>query len=284
MTTRFVIRIFCCCVRVSYHVSKNSDSSFRRGPAKGYIEGLEHRLHDAESLLLQVLPHVSTEQLQAATSSLANQDTHESGRDSPDRRSSPPVLNKKTGIEYWENFPLTSVAGIRRWQQDCEMHGASHTSNNSSSAAKADKLEPRDSSPASRALSGEAMRQKRSSLPGHSSAATFDGTGTANRLDDLFGMHDDRRPSPHAMSQRTPMQMAMNQQRNPWQNSMMHMATTTENDLPQQQMFTHVGYLNTSGTWSQHSNMDIDLSHHHDAPSHDSSCAVSSQTHSHLFW
>ncbi|ETN44724.1 uncharacterized protein HMPREF1541_10394 [Cyphellophora europaea CBS 101466] len=37
-------------------------------------------------------------------------------------RSSPPVLNKKTGIEYWENFPLDSVDNIRRWQQDCALH------------------------------------------------------------------------------------------------------------------------------------------------------------------
>ena len=46
-------------------------------------------------------------------------------RDSPEHvsgRSSPPVLNKKTGIDYWENFPLDSVENIRRWQADCAMH------------------------------------------------------------------------------------------------------------------------------------------------------------------
>lgn len=46
-------------------------------------------------------------------------------RDSPgemNNRSSPPVLNKKTGIEYWENFPLDTVDNIRRWQQDCALH------------------------------------------------------------------------------------------------------------------------------------------------------------------
>jgi hypothetical protein len=44
--------------------------------------------------------------------------------DSPDpnNRSSPPVLNKKTGIDYWERFPLDSVDNIRRWQQDCALH------------------------------------------------------------------------------------------------------------------------------------------------------------------
>lgn len=34
-------------------------------------------------------------------------------------RSSPPVLNKKTGIEYWESFPLDTVENIRKWQDDC---------------------------------------------------------------------------------------------------------------------------------------------------------------------
>jgi len=29
------------------------------------------------------------------------------------------LLNKKTGVEYWEHFPLDSVQSIRRWQQDC---------------------------------------------------------------------------------------------------------------------------------------------------------------------
>ena len=66
---------------------------------------------------------VTPDQLTAAATNLAsiNDDAH----DSPDRhgaRSSPPVLNKKTGIEYWENFPLDSVENIRRWQQDCALH------------------------------------------------------------------------------------------------------------------------------------------------------------------
>lgn len=92
-----------------------------RGPAKGYIEGLEHRLHEAETLLLQLLPVVTPDQLAAATASLSSAGDP---RDSPERigRSSPPVLNKKTGIEYWENFPLDTIENIRRWQQDCALH------------------------------------------------------------------------------------------------------------------------------------------------------------------
>ena len=93
-----------------------------RGPAKGYIEGLEHRLHEAETLLLQLLPTVTPQQLESATAGLSS--THANSRDSPDQygRSSPPMLNKKTGIEYWDTFPLATVENIRRWQQDCALH------------------------------------------------------------------------------------------------------------------------------------------------------------------
>lgn len=36
------------------------------------------------------------------------------------------MLNKKTGIEYWEQYPLDSLDNIRRWQQDCAEGGSSH--------------------------------------------------------------------------------------------------------------------------------------------------------------
>ena len=66
---------------------------------------------------------MSPDQLTTAAGNLAATDAD--GGDSPDHigaRSSPPVLNKKTGIEYWESFPLDSVENIRRWQQDCALH------------------------------------------------------------------------------------------------------------------------------------------------------------------
>jgi hypothetical protein len=97
-------------------------TNFCRGPAKGYIEGLEHRLHEAETLLLQLLPLVTPDQLSTATNLVIS---NNEAMDSPDHygsRSSPPVLNKKTGIEYWENFPLDTVENVRRWQQDCALH------------------------------------------------------------------------------------------------------------------------------------------------------------------
>jgi hypothetical protein len=30
-----------------------------------------------------------------------------------------PMLNNKTGVDYWDQFPLDSVENIHRWQQDC---------------------------------------------------------------------------------------------------------------------------------------------------------------------
>ncbi|EXJ69788.1 uncharacterized protein A1O5_06859 [Cladophialophora psammophila CBS 110553] len=109
-----------------------------KGPAKGYIEGLEHRLHEAESLLLALLPIISTEQLKCATDSLSSSPSTTNlnilglkTRDSPSpgphaMRSSPPVLNKKTGIEYWESFPLDTVENIRKWQEDCALHSGTN--------------------------------------------------------------------------------------------------------------------------------------------------------------
>jgi hypothetical protein len=84
-----------------------------RGPAKGYIEGLEHRLRETESLLLQLLPVVAEDYLEAVTTD------HEG---SPSRNTTTPrrpMLNNKTGVEYWEQYPLDSLENIRRWQQDC---------------------------------------------------------------------------------------------------------------------------------------------------------------------
>lgn len=91
-----------------------------RGPAKGYIEGLEHRLRETESLLLQLLPVVTEDYLEAVTTD------HEG---SPNRSTTTPrrpMLNNKTGVEYWEQYPLDSLENIRRWQQDCSEERSSY--------------------------------------------------------------------------------------------------------------------------------------------------------------
>lgn len=117
------------------HVCGYADTPLLRGPAKGYIEGLEHRLHEAESLLLALLPVVTSSQLACAADTLNSSSpltnvgalkTRDSQSPGPRNvRSSPPVLNKKTGIDYWESFPLDSAENIRRWQEDCATHSTS---------------------------------------------------------------------------------------------------------------------------------------------------------------
>ena len=53
-----------------------------------------------------------------------------------------PVLNKKSGIEYWEQFPLDSVENIRRWQQDCTEGSLSSQLPEGYSSRLADALQP----------------------------------------------------------------------------------------------------------------------------------------------
>lgn len=80
---------------------------------------------------------VTPAQLESATANL-NPSHPNSNRDSPSdaqsRSFSPPVLNKKTGVDYWENFPLDSAENIRRWQQDCALHGQYRDELNSSNS------------------------------------------------------------------------------------------------------------------------------------------------------
>ncbi|KKK12262.1 hypothetical protein ARAM_002698 [Aspergillus rambellii] len=76
----------------------------KRGPAKGYIESLEHRLYGTENLLLGLLTQVSDTQLAAGI------------------RHSTNIWPRPTqrGSRYWKQFPLLSVPDIRAWQGDCQ--------------------------------------------------------------------------------------------------------------------------------------------------------------------
>ncbi|KAK5941122.1 hypothetical protein PMZ80_006399 [Knufia obscura] len=262
-----------------------TDQSMSRGPAKGYIEGLEHRLHEAESLLLQLLPHVPTEQLHAATSALANNEIEDAGRASPDHRSSPPILNKKTGIDYWEIFPLTSVDSIRRWQQDCE---AQSTTNNTTQI----KTEHRRSSPGTRMLSEDASasRKKRQSINEHKTSVSH--TGDLSTLNDLFTMQNGQSSSVQVIqAQNEHIRVALDQQRrqNSWQAQMMQSTTNhagQNSGLRQQQIFGQSEYFGNSNpnTWhTQQTDMNMDILGQESAQQ-DAIPAVTTQTHSHLFW
>lgn len=74
-----------------------------RGPAKGYIEALEHRLHETEQILLRLLAHMTDEQLSIAL----------------ERNQSPFLRSGKNDAQYWRRYPLRTACDLRKWQQDC---------------------------------------------------------------------------------------------------------------------------------------------------------------------
>ncbi|KAJ6080255.1 hypothetical protein N7467_010008 [Penicillium canescens] len=94
---------------LEYNRPCNWPEQLRRGPEKGYAEALENRLQLTESILLNLLPHVSDEQLATALPPKEGSQDH----------STPyvpfPRLEKR-GIESWLQFPLDTSHGIRRWQ------------------------------------------------------------------------------------------------------------------------------------------------------------------------
>lgn len=94
-----------------------TDLIIRRGPAKGYIEILENRLHETETVLLKVLSQISDAQL---ASTLSRDQSNSANGYSPFSR-----MGKK-GNEYWKRYPLVTAENVREWQQDCtqEMSGS----------------------------------------------------------------------------------------------------------------------------------------------------------------
>lgn len=81
--------------------------NYVRGPSKGYIEGLENRLHKTETVLLKVLSQISDTQLESTFA----RDGSNSGYT--------PCPPEKKGTEYWRRFPLDTASSVREWQQDC---------------------------------------------------------------------------------------------------------------------------------------------------------------------
>ncbi|KAL3461445.1 hypothetical protein BJX64DRAFT_156013 [Aspergillus heterothallicus] len=90
------------CIQCLQH-RRNCDwpEQLKRGPAKGYIDALEHRLQETESLLMGLLEQVTDSQLSSSI-------PHAMTQPRPGKR----------GSEYWKRFPLRSVEGIRSWQED----------------------------------------------------------------------------------------------------------------------------------------------------------------------
>ncbi|GLA40266.1 hypothetical protein AnigIFM63309_007883 [Aspergillus niger] len=90
------------------------------GPAKGYIEALEHRLHETESLLLNLLAQIPDSQLSASVQGSQDRSSrHRNSGSPPQTYSSSSSRLGKRGTDYWKKFPLHTVQDIRDWQNDC---------------------------------------------------------------------------------------------------------------------------------------------------------------------
>ncbi|RAK81080.1 Zn(II)2Cys6 transcription factor domain-containing protein [Aspergillus fijiensis CBS 313.89] len=124
----------------------------KRGPAKGYIEALEHRLQETESLLLKFLAHMSDAQISSSIHS-AQSDIHPgmTAARSPPPSYTPSSRSGKRGTEYWKQFPLNSVQDVRAWQQDClnqeQRPGSGRNSADRAVTSVSDILNSRDSEP-----------------------------------------------------------------------------------------------------------------------------------------
>ncbi|CEJ54173.1 hypothetical protein PMG11_00494 [Penicillium brasilianum] len=103
---------------LEYNRPCNWPEQLRRGPPKGHIEAVEHRLQVTENALLRLLSQVSNAQLLEAFP-----------KDSPFERTDPcgyvPLSRiERKGIEDWAQFPLDKADNIRKWQKFCVDQGA----------------------------------------------------------------------------------------------------------------------------------------------------------------
>ncbi|KAL4891644.1 hypothetical protein BDV59DRAFT_181391 [Aspergillus ambiguus] len=101
-----------CTQCLHHHRQCSWPEQLKRGPEKGYIEALELRFRETETLLLRVLCQISDEQLFTA---IAHDTSVEEDPKSSERSFTRPA---KPGSEYWRNFPLDTVLHIREWQLD----------------------------------------------------------------------------------------------------------------------------------------------------------------------
>lgn len=98
------------------------------GPAKGYVEALEHRLQVTEGVLVKLLSQVPDAQL-ATTFPEGKVLDHDVGTGYV-----PLARLEKKGIEEWSRFPLDTAPNIRTWQQVCMGQGAIESSNRTNEA------------------------------------------------------------------------------------------------------------------------------------------------------
>ncbi|KAL7930361.1 hypothetical protein V8C35DRAFT_313043 [Trichoderma chlorosporum] len=114
---------------------------YKRGPAKGYIEALEHRLAVTEAVLLQLLQvsddavlqdafkHEPSKRADVLNTAAAATTTDAAGR----------IEAKKTGtIAHWDNFPLNTADDVKRWAGEVLGHPADGLETNGKARQDAD--------------------------------------------------------------------------------------------------------------------------------------------------
>lgn len=107
---------------VTLLISQEQTLTSNSGPAKGYVEALEQRLHETEDVLLKVVSQLNQAQL---ASMLSSQTPFPTDDDSQDKNKSSRITllpSRKLGVEYWKSFPLRDAESIQRWQQDCYLN------------------------------------------------------------------------------------------------------------------------------------------------------------------
>ncbi|GKZ19011.1 hypothetical protein AbraIFM66951_010272 [Aspergillus brasiliensis] len=118
-----VSRITVACNSCRFRKQKRPILTPLSGPAKGYIEALEHRLHETESLLLNLLAQIPDSQLSATVQGRQDRSSRHRNSGSPPQTYSSSSRPGKRGTDYWKKFPLHTVQEIRDWQNDCLSNG-----------------------------------------------------------------------------------------------------------------------------------------------------------------
>lgn len=161
-----------------YLCIKELANAATRGPAKGYVEALEHRLQVTESVLLRLLSQVSDPELShifPEDSLLGDTGTGYA----------PLARLEKKGAEEWSQFPLDSAQNIRKWQRVCTRQGSNGSGSptvepeNSSTVhggVKRNRLESHEQEHPSSPISFQQPSRQSLAGPGH--RATFEAIGS----------------------------------------------------------------------------------------------------------
>jgi len=104
-------------------------TNISRGPVKGYVEALEHRLEATEDALVKLLAAAHED-----TVSSAFQDWNGPMRGALGFRSTGPANhegNKARLIAHWEQFPLNTAEEVKIWAEEivrCSRDGSGDSS------------------------------------------------------------------------------------------------------------------------------------------------------------